>query len=49
MHSIWCERNVRRHGEEPKEARVLSKLIDKNIRLQLLAVKAKGQAYLEKG
>ncbi|KAL0663806.1 hypothetical protein Bca4012_100643 [Brassica carinata] len=25
IHSIWCERNSRRHGEEPKDARVLSK------------------------
>lgn len=48
VHSIWRERNSRRHGEEPKEVGVLSKLIDKTIRLHLLAVKAYGKAYLEK-
>ena len=49
LHNIWWERNARRHGEEPKDARLLSKLVDKTIRLQLLAVKAQGQEYLEKG
>lgn len=39
---------MRRHGEEPKDARLLSKLVDKTIRLHLLAVKVHGQAYLEK-
>nr|VDC74896.1 unnamed protein product [Brassica rapa] len=48
VHSIWRERNGRRHGEEPKTAAILSKLIDKTIRLHLLAVKATGQAYLER-
>ena len=48
VHSIWRERNSRRHGEEPREATILSKLVDKTIRLHLLAVKAKGHAYLER-
>lgn len=48
VHSIWRERNSRRHGEEPKDAAILSKLIDKTIRLHLLAVKATGH-YLERG
>ncbi|XP_013614124.1 PREDICTED: uncharacterized protein LOC106320308 [Brassica oleracea var. oleracea] len=48
VHSIWRERNSRRHGEEPKDATTLSKLVDKTIRLHLLAVKAKGQAFLER-
>ena len=33
LHNIWWERNARRHGEEPKDARLLSKLVDKTIRL----------------
>lgn len=49
LHNIWWERNARKHGEEPKDARLLSKLVDKTIRLQLLAVKTQGQEYLEKG
>lgn len=49
VHGIWRERNARRHGEKPKDARVLSRLMDKTIRLHLLAVKAQNQAYLEKG
>jgi len=48
VHSIWRERNSRRHGEEPKDAITLSKLVDKTIRLHLLAVKARGHAYLER-
>ncbi|XP_013607585.1 PREDICTED: uncharacterized protein LOC106314215 [Brassica oleracea var. oleracea] len=48
VHSIWRERNGRRHGEEPKAAAILSKLIDKTIRLLLLDVKATGHAYLER-
>ena len=49
LHNIWWERNARRHGEEPRYARLLSKLVDKTIRLQLLAVKAHDQEYLKKG
>lgn len=47
VHSIWRERNASRHGEEPREDRVLAKLVDKLIRLKLLAVKGKGKKYLE--
>lgn len=41
VHGIWRERNSRRHVEEPKDVRILSKLVDKTIRLHLLAVKAR--------
>ena len=48
MHTIWWERNARRHGEDPKTMATLTQLVDKNIRLKLLAVKGKGN-YLEEG
>ncbi|XP_009125375.2 uncharacterized protein LOC103850384 [Brassica rapa] len=48
MHTIWWERNTRRHGEDPKTMATLTQLVDKNIRLKLLAVKGKGN-YLEEG
>lgn len=49
VHSVWRERNARRHGEQPREERVLIKCIDKLIRLKLLVVKGKGHSYLEEG
>ncbi|RID56005.1 hypothetical protein BRARA_G03234 [Brassica rapa] len=47
IHSIWRERNGRRHGEQPKYEKVLIKCVDRTIRLKLLAVKGKGKKYLE--
>ena len=49
MHSVWRERNDHRHGEQPREKRVLTKCVDKLIRLKLLAVKGKSKKYLEEG
>lgn len=49
VHSIWRERNARRHGEQRRDERILYKFVDKTIRLKLLAVKGKGQRYLEEG
>lgn len=49
VHTIWRERNSRRHGEESHDVAVLVKFIDKAIRLKLLAVKGKGHKYLEEG
>lgn len=49
LHSLWRECNVRRHGEQPRYEKVLIKCMDKLIRLKLLALKEKGQRYLEKG
>lgn len=46
-HSIWSERNDRKHGEQPKSVEILSKLVDKMVRLKLLLVKGKGKQYLE--
>lgn len=48
LHSIWRERNARRHGEQPRDELLLIKWVDKVIRLKLLAVKGKGQEYLRK-
>lgn len=49
VHSIWKERNDRRHGEQPKDERTIAKLVDKQIRLKLLLVKGKGKKHLEEG
>lgn len=49
VHSIWRERNARKHGEQPKDERMISKFVDKLIRLKLLTVKGKGKKYLEEG
>lgn len=47
MHTIWWERNARRHGEEPRSTTTLIQVIDKNIRLKLLAMKGKGKHFEE--
>lgn len=47
MHTIWWERNTRRHGEEPRGMANLIQLIDKNVRLKLLAVRGKGRHFEE--
>ena len=47
VHSVWRERNARRHGEQLRENKVLIKCVDKLIRLKLLAVKGRSQRYLE--
>lgn len=41
-HSIWRERNDRRHGKQPKNESTILKIVDKLIRLKLLLVKGKG-------
>lgn len=47
MHSLWRERNASRHGEQPTEANILAKFVDKTIRLKLLSVQGKGKRYLD--
>lgn len=49
MHTIWREKNSRRHGEQPRDVAYLIKFIDKTIRLKLLSVKGKGHKHLEGG
>ncbi|XP_010463033.1 PREDICTED: uncharacterized protein LOC104743679 [Camelina sativa] len=39
IHSIWRERNARRHGEAPTPSSSLCRFIDKNIRNRLLTLK----------
>lgn len=49
MHTVWRERNARRHGEQPKDSSCLVRFVDKTMRLKLLSVKGKGKKYLEEG
>ena len=35
IHMIWCEKNKRLHGEAPRSAQILHKLLDKNVRNRL--------------
>ena len=49
VHAIWRERNRRRHGEQPQTTELITKFVDKAIRLKLLLVKGLGQKYLEEG
>ena len=49
VHSLWRERNDRRHGEQLKDENIMVKMVDKQIRLKLLLVKGKGKKYLEEG
>jgi len=49
IHSIWRERNSRRHGEKSRSASNLIRQIDKTIRNQLSTIKKKGDLRLEKG
>ncbi|XP_013658096.1 uncharacterized protein LOC106362798 [Brassica napus] len=47
VHALWRERNARRHGEQLQTASVITKFVDKTIRLKLLSVKGLGHKYLE--
>nr|VDD27057.1 unnamed protein product [Brassica oleracea] len=46
MHTVWRERNVRRHGEQPKDIGCLVRFVDKTMRLRLLSVKGRGSSTL---
>ena len=43
VHSIWRERDARRHGEQEIEAQCLAKFVDKNVRLWLLSLQRRGK------
>ncbi|KAG7587392.1 Reverse transcriptase domain [Arabidopsis thaliana x Arabidopsis arenosa] len=43
IHSIWRERNDRRHGEQPSTTEKIVKIIDKNIRNRLSTLKRGGE------
>lgn len=49
MHTIWRERNARRHGEHPKDISCLVRFVDKTMKLRLLSLEGKGQQYLDEG
>ena len=49
VHSIWCERNKRRHGEEPCPAEILSKRMDKTMRNKFTILQRKREMDLEGG
>lgn len=48
-HSIWRERNCRRHGEKHLPHTLLVKVIDKNVRNRLSTIKRQGGYKLEGG
>lgn len=48
-HSIWRERNCRRHGEKHLPHTLLVKVIDKNVRNRLSTIKRQGGHKLEGG
>ena len=43
VHSIWRERNARRHGEQERETQYLTKFVDKTVRLWLLSLQGRGK------
>lgn len=49
LHTVWRERNARRHGEQPKDVNSLVRFLDRSMRLKLLSVKGRGQQHLEEG
>lgn len=49
VHTIWRERNWRRHGEGPSPASFLIKMIDKSMRNKLTLIQRKGDKDFEGG
>lgn len=49
IHSIWRERNRRRHGESPSPAELLIRMLDKNIRNRFTVIREKGKGDYEGG
>ncbi|KAG7589015.1 Reverse transcriptase zinc-binding domain [Arabidopsis suecica] len=47
VHTLWRERNNRRHGEDPITASILGKTIDKNIRNRITLLRKTGNAKYE--
>nr|VDD20348.1 unnamed protein product [Brassica oleracea] len=48
-HSIWRERNCRRHGGKQLPHILLAKIIDKNVRNRLSTIRRQGDQKMEKG
>lgn len=49
IHTIWCERNNRRHGEQGNPCTRLVKTVDKQIRNRLSTIREMGDARYSKG
>lgn len=49
VHTIWRERNRRRHGEAPCPATLLIRKIDKNMRNRFTVIKRRGDKSYEGG
>lgn len=49
IHSIWRERNYRRHGDKQIPHMLLAKVIDKNVRNRLSTIQRQGDKKMEKG
>ena len=48
MHTVWWERNARRHGEKPRDINSLTKLMEKSLRLKFLSLKERGDYFEER-
>lgn len=48
-HSIWRERNCRRHGDNQLPHTLLTKIMDKNVRNRLSTIRPQGDQKMEKG
>ncbi|KAL1194824.1 putative ribonuclease H protein [Cardamine amara subsp. amara] len=49
IHTVWRERNARRHGERPNSASFLIRWIDKQVRNQLSSIRALGDTRYREG
>lgn len=49
VHTIWRERNRRRHGEGPSPATLLSQMLDKMMRNKFTILREKGVKDMEGG
>lgn len=49
IHTIWRERNRRRHGESPSPVNILASLIDKGMRNKLTIIQRRKDKDLEGG
>lgn len=47
IHSLWKERNSRRHGEKPLSSDQLTRIIDKAVRNRISSIKQMGDAKFE--
>lgn len=48
IHTIWMERNRRRHGEEPRPVGFLRRIIDKFMRNKITILQRKGSKGFDK-